>query len=447
VKRNFKIYFIASLVLGFVCFLIMLLFQLPLAAPTTEVIIGLEAFFILALLVEIFSIPLFSSQSTISVVPPVIWAMIVLFGPLYATIISVVSNFIYDFQIKKLKYQLILIRIAQYMITVSISGIMFLIMGGKIGNQELGPLLFPFIVSVTFYLFLDSLLSSCLIAFSEDISPYDAWVVNYRWMTPYELALVPFGVLMIFIYQQLSLIGLLLFLIPLLMIRRSYSLNIDLKRTYKETVQAFIRTIEAHDSYTSGHSLRVAKYSKQLAKCLKMPYQDMERLEIAAYLHDIGKIAGYFSEKILNNNKKLDANKEEKKSIHIYQSDRLISGITFLKEVGDIVRYHHERWDGTGYPEGLAGEQIPYSSRILMIADAFDAMTSDRPYRKAMSIQKAIVELQANAGSQFDAQLVQIFISECLEHSDQEPIIVPDKLQTPRNKLKSVGQSEPEEMV
>jgi len=420
VKKKFAIYFVLMLILSLFSSFIMLRSQLPLAYPSTELIVGLEAFFILTLLVEIFSIPLLSSQATVSVVPPVIWSMIVLFGPLFATIIAVVSNVIYDFQVKKLKYQLIAANAAQQIITVSLAGMTYIWFNGKIGHQEFATLMGPFLASVSVYLILDSIFSCFLFSFIDQISPYESWAANYRWMLPYEFALIPFGILMIFIYQYLGLVGLMLFLIPLLMMRRSYSLNIDLKKTYKETVQAFIRTIEAHDSYTSGHSIRVANYTKLLAKKLRIPYGELERLEIAAYLHDIGKIANYFSEKILNNDKKLQDGDEDNKTIHLYQSDRLISGITFLKEVGEIVRHHHERWDGTGYPDGLSEEQIPLPSRILMITDAFDAMTTDRSYRKAMSISDAVKELQKNAGTQFDPYLVEIFVHKCLRYDDKE---------------------------
>jgi len=419
-RNRLTIYFVVVLILALTSFSIMLKSQLPLTSPSPDLVIGLEAFFILTLLVVIFSIPLLSSQSTVSVVPPVIWSMIILFGPFYATIIAVVSNFIYDFQIKKVKYRLIAATTAQQTAAVSIAGMTFLWTGGKVGNQEISSLIVPFLASVVVYLLLDSIFSSCLIAFSEEKSIYDAWAVNYQWMVPYEFALIPFSILIIFIYQLLGLIGLMLFLIPLLMIRRSYSLNIDLIKTYKETVQAFVRTIEAHDPYTAGHSNRVAKYSKSLAKQLKMPFHEIERLEVSAYLHDVGKVANYFSENILTNEDKLEPEQEEKKYIHLYQSNHLISGISILKKVGEIIAHHHERWDGTGYPDGLAGKRIPQPSRILMIADAYDAMTTDRSYRKAMSRNEAIQELQGNAGSQFDAKFVNIFITKCLQYNEKE---------------------------
>ena len=232
-KKRFSIYFVLLFSIALISSFIMVKSQLPLKAPSTELIIGLEAFFILTLLVEIFSIPLLSSQSTISVVPPVIWSMIVLFGPFYATIIAVVSNFIYDFQIKKSNYRFIAANTAQQIITVSMAGMTYIWFHGKVGNQELITLVVPFLASVVVYLILDSVFSSNLFAFTEGISPYESWMANYRWLLPYEIALIPFGILMIFIYQYLGLIGLMLFLIPLLMIRRSYSLNIDLKKTYK----------------------------------------------------------------------------------------------------------------------------------------------------------------------------------------------------------------------
>ncbi|MBD3289303.1 hypothetical protein GF337_10905, partial [candidate division KSB1 bacterium] len=225
-KKKITAYNIILLIFAAVSFFVMLQSQLPLKSPSTQLIIGLEAFFILTLLVEIFSIPLLSSQSTVSVVPPVIWSMFVLFGPLYATIIAVVSNFIYDFQVKKIDYRMIITNTAQQLTSVSLAGMTFLWTGGTIGQQELSVLIVPFLASVSVYLLLESLFSCISLALTEDISPYEAWAANFRWLLPYELALIPFGMLMIFIYQYLGLAGLLLFMIPLLMIRRSYSLNV-----------------------------------------------------------------------------------------------------------------------------------------------------------------------------------------------------------------------------
>ena len=125
-KKKLTAYNAILLILAATSFFIMLQSQLPLKTPSTQLIIGLEAFFILTLLVEIFSIPLLSSQSTVSVVPPVIWSMIVLFGPFYATIIAVVSNFIYDFQVKKLHSQLIITTTAQQLTSVSLACVIFL---------------------------------------------------------------------------------------------------------------------------------------------------------------------------------------------------------------------------------------------------------------------------------------------------------------------------------
>ncbi|MBN1348372.1 HD-GYP domain-containing protein [candidate division KSB1 bacterium] len=388
--------------------------QLPLVSPTDKVIIGLEAFFILSLLVEIFSIPLISSRATISVIHPVIWAMIVIFGPVYAMLIAIATSFIYEFQVKKDHVTRIYASIAQQIISVSSAGMVYIYAGGIVGSEELTKMILPFTASVIVYFILNSILSSCLTAFDEDLPPIAAWQINYRWMVPYEVALIPVGILIVFIYQYLFLAGLILFLIPLLIIRRSYSLNLDLKKTYKETVQALVKTIEAHDSYTSGHSLRVAQYCKMIAKAVKLPYYEQEKLEIAAYLHDLGKIAASFSSNVLNHEGKLDDKLIQQKMMHLQASDRLISSISVLKDVGEIVRYHHERFDGSGYPDGLAGEAIPFCSRILMIADAFDAMTSDRPYRKALSLDEAIDELESNKGAQFDPRLVDVFVAKCI---------------------------------
>lgn len=437
-KRAFRIYLGVISILAVLTAVIMFRNQLPLNTPADNIIIGLEAFFILSLLVEIFSIPLISSRSTISVIHPVIWSMIVLFGPVYTMIIAVVTSFIYEFQVKKDNFARIFASVAQQIISVTSAGMVYLYAGGTVGSQELLQMTLPFLAGASVYFILNSILSSCLIAYDEELTPWAAWQINFLWMVPYEVALIPIGILIVFIYQYLHLAGLVLFLIPLSIIRRSYILNIDLKKTYKETVQAFSRTIEAHDSYTSGHSIRVAQHCRLLGKALKLPYFELEKLEIAAYLHDLGKIAASFSNNILNNKEHLDDATMQQKKLHLDASNKLISSITALKDVGEIVRNHHERYDGSGYPDGLSGDMIPFLARILMIADSFDAMTSDRPYRKALTIEAAVAELEKNKAAQFDPVLVDVFIKKCIQPIQKEEAAIKGTLEENTQKSKLV---------
>jgi len=183
------------------------------------------------------------------------------------------------------------------------------------------------------------------------------------------------------------------------------------KEIIKETLNAIIKTLEAKDKYTHGHSHRVAQYALLIAKKLSLSEDQLIEIELAALLHDIGKIST--PDKILNKPGKLTPEEFEIIKEHPMQSFEILSQVSHLNQIAKWVRAHQERIDGYGYPDGLRGEEIPLEARIITVADAFDAMTSDRPYRKALSIQYAYDELKRCAGTQFDLKIVDIFI---LEH-------------------------------
>jgi len=180
------------------------------------------------------------------------------------------------------------------------------------------------------------------------------------------------------------------------------------QRTYLNTIQALVSAIEASDSYTLGHSERVTRFSLALAKKLELPQTRLKVIERAAILHDIGKIGIDLS--LLHKEELLTAEDVAELQQHPSIGMRILEPIEFLQDVRLCIGQHHERYDGLGYPNRLAAEHLLLESRILAIADSFDAMTSDRPYRKALQVEVAIKELTENAGTQFDPELVPIFI-------------------------------------
>ena len=194
-------------------------------------------------------------------------------------------------------------------------------------------------------------------------------------------------------------------------------LNKEEKLT-RTVIKSFIRSIEIRDSYTRGHSERVAYYSKRIAKELGLPDSEVSKIYMAALLHDIGKIG--IPDSILLKPGRLSKEEYEIIKIHPLLSYEILKNIEPLKVSLTGIKYHHERWDGSGYPEGLKREKIPIDARIIAVADTFDAMTSDRIYRKAMDKKKAIKEIRDLAGKLFDPEVVEVALPILLRESPPE---------------------------
>jgi ribonuclease P protein subunit RPR2 len=181
----------------------------------------------------------------------------------------------------------------------------------------------------------------------------------------------------------------------------------ELRDSYMATVRALSNAVEARDAYTSKHAERVAAYGMEIADALGLTLTDFPEIEFGFLLHDIGKVA--VSDRILFKPTALSEPERKQMEEHPIKGSEIIRGIGFLGEAAEVVRSHHERWDGTGYPDGLAGEQIPLAARVFALADVLDALTSDRPYRPASSLATAREMISAESGTQFDPRVVEAF--------------------------------------
>jgi len=174
------------------------------------------------------------------------------------------------------------------------------------------------------------------------------------------------------------------------------------------TIRSLATAIDARDPYTRGHSDDVARLSVQLARALGWSGADLEMLEFAALLHDVGKIA--IPDAILRKAEPLTPDEWNISRLHPYHSAQIVKPVEPLQRIVPWIYHHQEKWDGSGYPDGLKGEAIPLAARIIAVVDAFNAMTTDRPYRRALSREQAIAELKRGAGTQFDPMVVQVFV-------------------------------------
>ncbi len=182
----------------------------------------------------------------------------------------------------------------------------------------------------------------------------------------------------------------------------------EAQSTFVATMRLMAETVDLRDPYTAGHSARVAVYSRQIATAMRLSPERIDMVENGALLHDIGKIA--IPDDVLFKPAGLDQNERKIISTHPVMGAKLLANVPSMGEIVPCIMHHHERVDGRGYPDGLGGDAIPLGARIIAVADTFDAMTTDRPYRRALEIDRATAELRRVAGTQLDAEIVATFL-------------------------------------
>lgn len=368
---------------------------------------------ILSIIVESLLILLPNDKVGVSVGLAINLAATIVGGPLVATISSSIGfllrcpNFPEYGRTHALNtpFYITTFNISQNIIVTGMMGLAYLYTGGRIGA-------FHFIPTI-FILFLGMLLNTIIISGLMSLLNKEnftmVWIKNIKGTILSSLAVGTLGIIMAMAYISYGYGAVLLFFGPLLLARYSFKLYVDMRNLYLSTIESLTKTIEAKDPYTSGHAARVEKYSVKLGEACGLEYKRIENIRTAAILHDIGKIAIHDS--ILNKASRLTREEYEKIMTHPTVGADIIGKIDFFKDVTNIVRYHHERYDGRGYPEGLTGDEIPIEAGILAIADAYDAMTSNRSYRKALSKEEALLEIENNKGMQFHPELAEKFIA------------------------------------
>jgi len=230
------------------------------------------------------------------------------------------------------------------------------------------------------------------------------WTASFRQVWTGLLALVPMGWLMAEVSVKVGLWAGGLFMVPLLLARYSFSKYAETRDLFFGSVSALSQAIDAKDGFTRGHADRVSRIAGALAREMGLSEGEVEQIELAALLHDIGKIG--VEDRILMKPGRLEPDEIELMRRHPIYGASILEPSSALRPLVPIVRAHHENFDGTGYPNGLKGEGIPLGARILLVSDAYEAMTSDRIYRKALGHDRAMEQLNKHKGRQFDPNAV-----------------------------------------
>lgn len=365
-------------------------------------LVGILLFVFLSMLSELLAVNM--KYGSISVSFAINFAAILLFGPYAACIIASLGPSIRQRDGKLIVWYKRLFNMAALGITTGLSGIMFINMGGSLGRINLMENSVALILAIITYLFVNNFTMAEVISISQNIRLKKVWINNLKWTVPNYLALAVLGVLISAIYLDMGILAILLFFIPLTLARQSFKMYQDIKKVHLTTVQALISTIEAKDAYTKGHSERVAELSAKIARKMNYSESEIEKIKYAGYLHDVGKVS--LESNILNKKGKLNEKEYEIVKEHPEVGADIVKNVKYLEEVADYVKYHHERLDGSGYPEGLKGDQIPEGARILAVADVYDALTSNRPYRSAWKRNRALNLIEEDAGECLDKNVV-----------------------------------------
>jgi putative nucleotidyltransferase with HDIG domain len=330
------------------------------------------------------------------------------FGPTWAALITALS--IGGAQILGRKAPLkVIFNVAQHVLAVSVGAAVYVVLGGPVPPEPLDQAVLPFLFFVLVFFGLNSIAVSGAVSISEGKPFTEVWMRNTWGLAVYDLIASTLALGVAWLYEQFGLQGLALVVVPLVFLRHTYLVNLQLQETNRDLLALMVKAIEARDPYTSGHSQRVSELARAMAKDIGLTFQEVEEVATAALLHDVGKIYEEFA-RILRNPGVLSAEERLLMQTHVERSAELVGTISNLRgRIQKYVRHHHERFDGTGYPDGIRGTEIPVGARLIMIADTTDAMTTDRPYRSALTFEEVLAELKRCSGTQFDPELVDAF--------------------------------------
>ncbi len=386
-------------------------------SPWWLVLLGLTSFS------STFSIRIPNNTTTISVSETFVFLCALLYGPAPAVLIVATDGLVMSIWRGYRKPIQIAFNGAQPALSLLLaSGAYALVAGGPMGSGRPGQgvQVIPIAVFVTTYFLLTSGLNAIIVALHRQVAIWSVWRQHFGWVLLNYLGATSVATLLVIQNQHEFQISTIAIVLPLLVIsyftfksslQRVEDANRhleDLNTLYLSTIETLAMAVDAKDQVTHGHIRRVQAYAVGLAKVIGVnDERELKAIEAAALLHDLGKLA--IPEHILNKPGKLSKAEFDKMKKHASIGADILSAIDFPYPVVPIVRHHHERWDGSGYPDGISGSDIPIGARILSVVDCFDALTSDRPYRRALTDEDAIAMLLADRGRAYDPIVVDAF--------------------------------------
>lgn len=327
-------------------------------------------------------------------------------------------------------------NVAQAMFWVGCSILAYRYLGGEALSRGTTVNYGAFAGALAAFAFLHTSALAGAISISEGKNFVETWWSGARVTVIADLLTLPFVYVCALLFVYWGPVGAIGFMIPAWGYRHINKVNWQLEQTNQELLQLMVMAIEARDPYTSGHSRRVARNARLIAQAIGLRDRQVERVAVAALLHDVGKIHEIFAP-ILSKPGRLTAEENAIMQTHPIKSEELVRTVSQLGDVVAPIRHHHENWDGTGYPDGLVGDKIPIASRIIMFADTIDAMTTDRPYRAALTETQVRSEFIKLRGRQFDPNICDKLLNSAIYPKlfDQDVPLTPAIAENERRKV------------
>ena len=339
------------------------------------------------------------------------------------------------YHIFNIPFPMTLFNIANFSLAISANSILYFQLGGRMVTTSGGSFAralaqltanaLPLVMSTLAGVLVNTVVFACYLWISKGMNNPHQLFSYLIWPTVSLFFICMMGVFLTALYVTYDWYIVVLFFLPFMLARYVFTTYKELQQNYLQTVESLASAIEAKDSYTSGHSRRVEKYSSLIAQEMKLPSRRCDTLRYAALLHDIGKIG--IPESILNKPGRLTPEEWKQVRQHPEKGAHIVEEIEFLSDAVEIIRSHHEWYNGEGYPDGKNAESLPLEAMILCVADSFDAMTSERPYRRTLTFVEAMRELHDKAGTQFSPAVVDAFEKALVKNgelADKPPVSI-----------------------
>ena len=367
---------------------------------------GIAVWFLLLIVAESHPVPL-PRGGTITIASVLDVGAILLFGPWIAGALDLLTAIPAQLFLLRERPAAAVLNGGIYASTTILAGSAYLAAGGGLGAPRLQDFV-PVLLAGALYYAVNTGWVSLLVGAQTRESPRTIWRQQFRDGLLQQALAIGFGLLFAQVRVAAGIVGVLLLVVPLFLARYALRLYADLREDLVGFVRALSTALDAVDPYTHRHSVRVAAYSVRVARHLALPESEVEMIHYAALVHDIGKIA----QRTDVIRKPTPLTEEERRLMmrHPEAGAKIVEQIRALRAAAEMVRTHHWRPDGKGYPAGLSEGEVPLGARIIHVCDAFDAMTSDRSYRRGLPVERALNELAAKAGTEFDEEIVAALI-------------------------------------